>query len=178
MNKTIHMSMIASAGAAVLLAGCCPCPVYRARPMVMMPAPMQREMPAPAPAVENRHETLGADALFAFGKSDINSLTRRGRGQLDRLVAELHESRSIHAVNLVGYTDRIGDRAQNDDLSLRRADAVRDYLVEHGVDGGVITTEGRGDADPVAACPNITGQRLRDCLAPNRRVEVNITAVR
>ena len=178
MNKTIHMSMIASAGAAVLLAGCCPCPVYRTRPMVMMPAPMQREAPAPAPAVENMHETLGADALFAFGRSDINSLTGRGRSQLDRLVAELHEARSIHTVDLVGYTDRIGNRAQNDDLSLRRANAVRDYLVGHGVDAGVITTEGRGDADPVVACPNLTGQQLRDCLAPNRRVEVNIQVLR
>ena len=179
MNKTVYMSMIASAGAAVLLAGCCPCPVYRTRPVVVMQVPpMQREMPAPAPMVENRHETLGADALFAFGRSDINSLTGRGRSQLDRLVAELHEARSIHSVGLVGYTDRIGDRAQNDDLSLRRANAVRDYLVGHGVDAGLITTEGRGDDDPVVACPGLTGQRLRDCLAPNRRVEVNIQVLR
>jgi outer membrane protein OmpA-like peptidoglycan-associated protein len=177
MNKTIYMSMIVSAGVVVLLAGCCPYPVYRTRPVVVMQAPpMQQEMPAPM--VENRHETLGADALFAFGRFDINSLTGRGRSQLDRLVAELHEARSIHTVDLVGYTDRIGNRAQNDDLSLRRANAVRDYLVGHGVDAGVITTEGRGDADPVVACPNLTGQQLRDCLAPNRRVEVNIQVLR
>lgn len=181
MNKTIYMgttriSMLAAAGA-VLLAGCCPCPVYRARPVVMVPPPMPQEA-APAPAVESRHETLGADALFAFGRSDINSLTGRGRSQLDRLIAELRDARSIHSVSLVGYTDHIGDRARNDDLSLGRADAVRDYLVAHGVDGGVITTEGRGDADPVATCPKLTGQRLRDCLAPNRRVEVNIEVVR
>jgi OmpA-OmpF porin, OOP family len=178
MNKTIHMSMIAAAGAAVLLAGCCPCPVYRTRPMVVMPAPMPQQEQEKAPRVERRHETLGADALFAFGRSDINSLTGRGRSQLDRLVAELREARSIHSVDLTGYTDRIGDRAQDDDLSLRRADAVRDYLVGHGVDGGLIATEGRGDADPVAACPRLTGQQLRDCLMPNRRVEVNIQVVR
>lgn len=175
MNKTIRMGAITVAGMAVLLLAGCQCPGMVARPMVVMPAPP----PAPAPPmVESRHERLSADALFAFGRSDIDSLTNRGRSQLDRLVDELRDTGRIRSVSLVGYTDRIGNRADNNDLSLKRANAVRDYLVGHGVDGSLISTEGRGDADPVAVCRQLSGERLRDCLAPNRRVEVNIEAVR
>jgi OmpA-OmpF porin, OOP family len=175
MSKVMRLSVAVATGAAVLLLAGCQCPPGReVRPLMLAPAPAP--MP-PAPMVEHRHETLSADALFAFGRSDIDSLTPRGHEQLARLVDELHDSR-IHAVSLVGYTDRIGNRAANDDLSLRRANAVRDYLVAHGVDAGLISTEGHGDADPVANCPGLTGAQLRDCLAPNRRVEVNIDVIR
>jgi OmpA-OmpF porin, OOP family len=172
MNKTIRMSVITAAGTAVLLLAGCQCPGTVVRPIVMQPPP------APPREIESVHETLSADALFAFGKSDIHSLTDRGRNQLDQLVAQLRGIRRIHSVSLVGYTDRIGDRAYNDDLSLKRANTVRDYLISHGVDGNLITTEGRGESDPVVNCPQLTGQRLHDCLAPNRRVQVDIAAVR
>jgi outer membrane protein OmpA-like peptidoglycan-associated protein len=172
MNKTIRMSVITAAGTAVLLLAGCQCPGTVVRPIVMQPPP------APPREVESVHETLSADALFAFGRSDIRSLTDRGRNQLDQLVAQLRGIRRIHSVSLVGYTDRIGDRAYNDDLSLKRANAVRDYLISHGLDGNLITTEGRGESNPVVNCPQLTGQRLHDCLAPNRRVQVDIAAVR
>ena len=175
MNKTIRMGAIMAAGTATLLLAGCQCPGMVARPMMVMPAPPPAPVP---PMVESRHERLSADALFAFGRSDIDSLTNRGRNQLDRLVEELRDTGRIRSVSLVGYTDRIGSRAGNDDLSLKRANAVRDYLVSHGVDASLISTEGRGDADPVALCRQLAGERLRDCLAPNRRVEVNIEAVR
>jgi len=159
MNKTTGMSMIAVAGAVVLLlAGC--------------------QAAKTKPVIENTHETLSADALFAFDKSDINSLTDKARSQLDELVAKLRGATKINSVGLIGYTDRIGSKAYNDDLSLKRANAVRDYLVSHGVASNLITTEGRGQSDPVAACPQLAGQKLRDCLAPNRRVEVNIAVIR
>ena len=173
MNKTIRMSMITAAGTAVLSMAGCQCPGTVVRPEVMPPPPAP-----PAMRMESMHETLSADALFAFDKSDIHSLTDRGRNQLDQLVAQLRGIRRIHSVDLVGYTDRIGDRAYNDNLSLKRANAVRDYLVGHGVDGSRITSEGRGESAPVVNCPNLSGQRLRDCLAPNRRVQVDIEAVR
>ncbi|MFZ0872879.1 MAG: OmpA family protein [Rhodanobacter sp.] len=172
MNKTIRMSVITAAAIAVLLLAGCQCPGTVVRPVVMAPPP------APPRVVENTHETLSADALFAFGRSDIRSLTDRGRNQLDQLVTQLRDVRKIHSVSLVGYTDRIGDKAHNDDLSLKRANAVRDYLVSHGVDGNLISTEGRGESSPVVNCPQLTGQRLHDCLAPNRRVQVDIAAVR
>ena len=173
MNKPIRMSMITAAGTAVLLLAGCQCPGTVVRPEVMPPPPVP-----PETRMESMHETLSADALFAFDKSDIRSLTDRGRNQLDQLVEQLRGIRRIHSVDLIGYTDHIGSRAYNDDLSLKRANAVRDYLISHGVDGSRITSEGRGESDPVVNCPNLSGQRLRDCLAPNRRVQVDIEAVR
>lgn len=122
--------------------------------------------------------TLSADAVFAFGKSDIASVGDQGRNQLDRLVRRLHRIRDVRAVHLVGYTDRIGGDAYNDALSRRRADAVREYLVAHGVPPEVITTDGRGAADPLVTCPDLSGSRLHACLAPNRRVVVSIVAMR
>ncbi|WP_168170765.1 OmpA family protein [Rhodanobacter sp. C01] len=121
---------------------------------------------------------LSADAVFAFGKSDIASISDEGRDQLDRLVARLQRIRDVRAVHLIGYTDRIGSDGYNDTLSRRRAEAVRSYLVAHGVSDAMITTEGRGAADPLVACPDLSGSRLRACLAPNRRVAVSIVAMR
>ncbi len=71
-------------------------------------------------------------------------------------------------VSLVGYTDNIGGEAYNLRLSERRAEAVKEYLVKHGVDGSKIQTSGRGKADPVADNSTEKGR------FQNRRVEVLI----
>lgn len=177
MQKIMRRCVLASVSAtALLLAACC-----GPRGWVMQPsAPAQplQVAPTPAPALETSRMNLSADAVFAFGKSDIASVSDEGRDQLDRLVKRLHRIRDIRAVHLVGYTDRIGGDAYNDALSRRRAEAVRGYLVAHGVSDEVITTEGRGAADPLVTCPDLSGNRLRACLAPNRRVAVSIVAMR
>jgi outer membrane protein OmpA-like peptidoglycan-associated protein len=113
---------------------------------------------------------LPADPLFNFGES---TLTAEGRMRLDALVSDA-KNRDFDAVRLVGYTDPIGNAASNRTLSLRRAQAVKDYLVANGFPDKPITVEGRGAEDlkvPLASCP-YSGQAQRDCLAPNRRVEV------
>lgn len=168
MQKSIRVFAVAVAGAAALfLAGCETPPKPKPVPKVVQPAPV----------VQNSHESLSADALFAFGKADLQSLNEKGLGDLDALVAKLRSARQVNAVQLIGYSDRIGAPEYNQKLSQQRAEAVRDYLVQHGINGSVIQAEGRGEADPVAECPKLKGKKLRDCLAPNRRVEVNITTV-
>lgn len=177
MPKIMRQCVLVSVSAtALLLAACC-----GPRGWVMEPsAPAQpwRAEPVPAPEMETSRMNLSADAVFAFGKSDIASVSDEGRDQLDRLVGRLHRIRDVRAVHLAGYTDRIGGDAYNDALSRRRAEAVRGYLVAHGVPAEVITTEGRGAADPLVTCPDLSGSRLRACLAPNRRVAVSIVAMR
>jgi len=160
-------SIVLAGSAMLVLAGCS---------HAVKPAPA----PAPAvtaPVVQNTHLSLSADALFAFGKSDIDSLSSNGHEQLDQLVAKLQHARQIESIEVVGYTDRIGTDAYNEKLSQKRADTVRDYLVAHGIAADAIKAEGRGKADAVADCPKLHGNKLRACLAPNRRVEVNISAV-
>jgi OmpA-OmpF porin, OOP family len=168
MQKSIRVFAVAALSAAALfLAGCETPPKPKPAPRVAQPAPV----------IENSHQSLSADALFAFGKADLQSLNEKGRGDLDALVAKLHSVRQVNAVQLIGYTDRIGGAEYNQKLSQQRAEAVRDYLVQHGINGSVIHAEGRGEADPVAECPKLKSKKLKDCLAPNRRVEVNITTV-
>jgi outer membrane protein OmpA-like peptidoglycan-associated protein len=77
-------------------------------------------------------------------------------------------------VLVTGHTDRLGSDAYNQDLSLRRANAVRDYLVFKGVPRDRIETLGMGEKQPVVQCDQKDRKALIACLAPNRRVEVEV----
>ncbi|MFC5743748.1 OmpA family protein [Dyella tabacisoli] len=119
---------------------------------------------------------LSADALFAFDKAE---LSLAGRTALDALAVELRgHGEKLRAVNIAGYTDRLGSDAYNHDLSLRRAHAVKAYLEEQGVPGERISAEGFGAGDPVKNCPDSARAQLIACLAPNRRVEVRIDSAK
>lgn len=117
--------------------------------------------------------TLSGDALFAFGKASINDLSSSGREQLDAFAARL-QGANYGLVRIVGHSDRIGNDKANMTLSTRRAQAVRDYLVQHGVPDAKIVATGRGSYQPVATCDREKAQALIDCLAPNRRVEITV----
>jgi OOP family OmpA-OmpF porin len=69
-------------------------------------------------------------------------------------------------IEVVGHTDDVGDDAYNQELSEQRAAAVRDYLVETGVDASKIVTIGAGENSPVASNTTDEGR------AENRRVDV------
>ncbi len=83
---------------------------------------------------------------------------------------------------MIGHTDPIGTEAYNQKLSEQRARAFADFLVTEGVSPSIITTEGRGEsqlriteADCKAKGQAKTQQALIACLAPDRRVEVEVT---
>lgn len=149
--------------AALALAGC-----HKAD---TQPTPLPAPEPQAAPAVPAQ-QNLSADALFAFGKARLKSADN---AELDALADKLKAASQIDSVQVLGYTDRIGSEQANQKLSAQRAETVRDYLAAHGVPAGVIQTEGRGEADPVADCPDQKGRKLIACLAPNRRVVINTT---
>jgi outer membrane protein OmpA-like peptidoglycan-associated protein len=136
------------------------------------PTPLPPEPQAAPASMPAQQQNLSADALFAFGKAQLKSADNT---ELDALAEKLKAASQIDSVQVLGYTDRIGSEQANQKLSAQRAEAVRDYLVAHGVPAGVIQTEGRGAADPVADCPDQKGRRLIACLAPNRRVVINTT---
>ena len=73
-------------------------------------------------------------------------------------------------IMIVGHTDSTGTAAHNMDLSIRRASAVKSILVGDGVAGNRLTTQGKGESEPIA--PNSTA----DGRAQNRRVEIVIVA--
>lgn len=140
------------------------CAALLEEPKPVVPLPPKEEAP--------RQFTLSADALFAFGKADI---APEGRNALANLAAELHgHIEQVRSIRVTGYTDRIGNSASNQQLSERRANAVKNVLVEDGLPPGKIQAEGLGESNPVKDCPDGPRAQLAACLAPNRRVEVRI----
>ena len=75
-----------------------------------------------------------------------------------------------------GYSDRIASSRYNQRLSQRRAEAVRDYLVAKGVPAANIQAVGLGSTMPPTSCNQKKRSALRACLAPDRRVIVEIRA--
>jgi outer membrane protein OmpA-like peptidoglycan-associated protein len=94
---------------------------------------------------------------------EVSSTFRRN---LDDLAATLKEYPEVK-IEVVGHTDAVGQKTANMALSLKRADVVKDYLVEKGIDAKRIITKGMADAQPVA--PNSTAAGRQK----NRRIEVN-----
>jgi len=129
---------------------------------------------APAPRAIERSISLKSDALFGF---DDATLTEAGGRHLDEIVNEAGRQLQDQYIRITGYTDRIGPDSYNLTLSQRRAEAVKAYLVSKGVPQASISVDGRGSADPVVGCEGERGAALIECLAPNRRTEVNFSAV-
>jgi outer membrane protein OmpA-like peptidoglycan-associated protein len=108
--------------------------------------------------------TLG-DVLFATGRADLKSNTRRS---LDKLSTFLHQYPQ-RSVQIEGFTDSVGTDEYNQGLSERRADSVRDALTGMGVSSDRIQARGLGKSSPVADNASATGRQQ------NRRVEVIIS---
>lgn len=123
--------------------------------------------------------SLGGDTLFKTGKSSIKDLTPEGRAKLDELVAQIKAYGAIDAIKVTGHADKMGKAALNKKLSLARAKAVAGYLKSKGVKAKSFTTAGMGDTKPVVDCDmNLPKDALKTCLAPNRRVDVEVTGAR
>jgi OOP family OmpA-OmpF porin len=125
----------------------------------------------PAPAISSEKITYQADALFDFDKAILKPA---GKEKLDDLASKVG-SLNLEVIVATGYTDRIGSDKYNDRLSLRRAQAVKAYLVSKGIEANRIYTEGKGKRDPVTTgCNQKNRKQLIACLAPDRRVEVEV----
>ena len=130
--------------------------------------PPVAEAPEPAP-MPARPIRLSTDTMFAFDHADIS---RAGRQRLDQLLQQVNAASQVQDIRVTGYTDRLGSASYNADLSRRRADAVRRYLVSRGVASNAIEVRGLGETHPLVQCPGKRGASLIRCLAPNRRVEL------
>lgn len=126
---------------------------------------MSPRVPGPMriPAFESPRIVLPGDTLFAFDKSSISL-----QGQESLLNAiEIIENRATSQVVIEGHTDSIGTRAYNQGLSMRRAAAVKRFLIEQECEGASnFLTVAKGEDDPVAHNSTVEGRKL------NRRVEI------
>jgi outer membrane protein OmpA-like peptidoglycan-associated protein len=107
--------------------------------------------------------TLSGSVLFASGKSDVLS---DAQAKLDSVAKALTEQDPDAKIVVEGYTDSQGSASFNQDLSQRRADSVRSYLVGHGLASDRVTAQGFGLTRPIADNASAEGR------ANNRRVEI------
>jgi len=136
--------------------------------------------PSPAPIIAKPQQiNLAADALFAFSKSDPNSMTLTGRQSLDTLVSKIKaEYINIDRINVIGHADPLGNEAINERLANDRAMTVREYLLGHGLQNTRISSEGKGSREPVLrTCSPVLSPASVSCNKPNRRVVVEILGV-
>ncbi|NIC04090.1 OmpA family protein [Billgrantia bachuensis] len=130
---------------------------------VAEPEPMPEPEPAPAPAPEFEPVVLDSEVTFAFDSAEIRE---SAYPTLDQVASTLRENPRMR-VSIEGHTDSVGSNQYNMDLSQRRADSVRDFLVSRGIDTNRMTTRGYGEEQPVATNETDAGR------AQNRRVEIN-----
>lgn len=125
---------------------------------------------------------LTANVLFEFDRDGRNDIRAYSLQSLDRELARLREEGlTLASVELVGHADRLQGRGHdyNQGLSERRAKTVRDLLVERGIEAGTIRYAYKGDTVQVQQCEGVKPQAaLRECLIPNRRVEVRLHVTR
>lgn len=152
------------------------------------PPPAPSPTPSPAPVVATPPPApplaLSVQVVFRFDRHQLADITPASLATLQSLVDRIRNERLVvQYVDLAGHADRLnatGERDYNLRLSERRVATVRSFLVERGIDAARIGTRALGDTQQVQACPgnNPRAGALQDCLLPNRRVEVTLTATR
>ncbi len=125
--------------------------------------------PAAPATVDTAAALAAAEAAIAHFEFDRADLTEAGRAALD---AWLARNAKVTRVVVTGHADRLGPAPYNLDLSRRRAEAARDYLVKQGVDPRLITIVAKGETLPVTHCNGRLSPTTIACLAPNRRVVI------
>jgi OmpA-OmpF porin, OOP family len=120
---------------------------------------------APEPVADK--VTMDANVVFDFDKSEIKP---EGKEALNEFIRKMNVAGAeLQLIVSTGHTDSTGTTAYNADLSLRRAEAVKAYLVSNGIDPNAVKTAGMGESQPTAENTTSEGR------SENRRVEIEVT---
>jgi OmpA-OmpF porin, OOP family len=152
-----------------------PAPAPAPAPVAVAPVPAPAPAPAPAPKCDFG-AALAADTTFGFGKAGLSD---SAKSQLDGIARDaMGRCGKVTSVRVVGHTDRIGSVKGNQKLSEQRAKDVVSYLESKGLKADKFEAVGMGKSQPLASvvCSDkLSKAKLIECLAPNRRVTVEIT---
>ena len=126
-------------------------------------------------ASDQSHEKAAAigknPAFIIFFSHDSKMLSEKAKEKLDRIVEIIRNNPSAN-ITLNGYTDSYGEKSYNEMLSELRANIVKTYLVNKGVDSNNIQTFGYGAQQFIASNKTLEGRRI------NRRVEIELSNVK
>ncbi len=165
-------------------------PAAPVAPAIVPPAPVVVAVPVSAPAVPSAQPGSVASTPAAVGSPapvmppsitlqdglahfDFNraELSGPSRTELDAWLKQpLPKGKTLR---VTGHADRLGPASYNLKLSGRRAETVKKYLVGKGVSGQDIKVVAKGESEPVKHCKGGATKATIDCLAPNRRVEID-----
>ncbi len=160
-------------------------PAPKAAPQKAKPAP-QKAAPQKAKPKPKKPQMLNIEQKIELQGMEFNKaeMTADNKADLDKFLAALQKPTKARAavqfgaVVVTGHTDRIGGLKYNMALSEKRAVVVKDYIVSKGVDSKLIFWEGKGPKQPIPVtkfCDNkMKRKQLIECLAPNRRVTVEV----
>jgi len=133
----------------------------------LKPAPVKSAPKVEKPAANTVHAlrvTYLSRTLFDFDRAVLKP---EGRKAMDQLIARL-TSINVEVIIATGHTDSVGSDRYNLGLGLRRAEAVRNYLVSKGLEPGRVYVDSKGEREPVATNKTATGR------SENRRVVVEV----
>ena len=128
------------------------------------PVPPTPTPPTPPAKPVSQKVTFAADAFFDFDKAVLKP---EAKAKLDDLTGKL-SGINLEVIIAVGHTDSVGSDEYNQKLSVRRAEAVKAYIISKGVEANRVYTEGKGEKQPVA------DNKTADGRAKNRRVEIEV----
>ena len=138
--------------------------------------------PAPAPVppatvIIRQRFSLSSDLLFAFNEANLRPEANQALDSLFQQIVAANPRDGVATV--VGHTDRLGADDYNQRLSELRARAVADGLIARGWPADKVEVTGRGEQEPVTGnrCNGGSKRELIPCLAPDRRVDIQLDGV-
>lgn len=131
----------------------------------------------PATVIIRQRFSLSSDLLFAFNEAHLRAEANQALDTLFQQIVAANPRDGVATV--VGHTDRLGADDYNQRLSERRARAVADGLIARGWPADKVEVTGRGEQEPVTGnrCNGDSKQALIPCLAPDRRVDIQLDGV-
>lgn len=119
---------------------------------------------------------LSTEDRTVYFPFDSAVLTEDAKKRLDMVAQRLRDAGDVKDADIVGFADRIGNSSYNDDLSRRRAEAVKNYLARRGyLNTNVADVRALGETQSVTVCDtSLPRNQEIACLSPDRRVEVEV----